>query len=203
MLDLTQKFLEKGETLVCFGDSITAAQEGYVSFLQKKLPENKIINAGVGGDKTATALTRFKTDVLAHKPDALSIYFGANDAIIGRREWGDEPLLSAEAYRTNLIWMVHIARLNGIKKISIATPLGEYEGDEFNKFGNILETYCLAARHAADEMHTSLVGLDSMFVREWRKNPGHTGLLLTRDGIHPTAEAHKLISEEFIKSWNM
>lgn len=203
MLDITGKFLEKGETLVCFGDSITAASENYVSYLQQHLPDNKIINAGLGGDKTATALTRFKTDVLAHKPDALSIFFGANDAIIGRREWGDEPMLSPEAYRTNIIWMIHIARLNGVKKFSITAPFPEYEGVAFAKFCNALQPYSMAARQAADEMHTFLVSLDALFINEWRKNPGHTGCLLTCDGIHPTVEAHKLMGAEFLKAWNM
>ena len=58
MLDLTTKFLEPGETLICFGDSLTHADPGYVSVLQERLPDNKIINAGVGGDKTPTALMR-------------------------------------------------------------------------------------------------------------------------------------------------
>ena len=87
MLNLKEKFLEKGETLICLGDSITYAPNGYVSVLQEKLHDNTIINAGVPGEKTANALVRFKTDVLDRKPDALSIFFGANDAAIGRREW--------------------------------------------------------------------------------------------------------------------
>ena len=136
MLDIKGKFLEKGETLVCLGDSITFAQEGYVDCLKQNLPDNTIINAGLNGDKTATALTRFKTDVLAHKPDALSIFFGANDAVIGRREWGDEPMLSPEAYRSNIVWMIHIARLNGVKKFSVTVPFPEYESETaFSKYG--------------------------------------------------------------------
>lgn len=204
MLDIKGKFLEKGETLVCLGDSITFAQEGYVDCLKQNLPDNTIINAGLNGDKTATALTRFKTDVLAHKPDALSIFFGANDAVIGRREWGDEPMLSPEAYRSNIVWMIHIARLNGVKKFSVTVPFPEYEGETaFSKYGTILQTYGLAARQAADEMHTFIVSLDSLFRNEWRKNPTHDGFLLTVDGTHPTVAAHKLIADKFLKDWNM
>lgn len=203
MLDIKGKFLEKGETLVCLGDSITFAQEGYVDFLKQHLPDNNIINAGLNGDKTATALTRFKTDVLAHKPDALSIFFGANDAAIGRREWGDEPMLTPEAYHSNIVWMIHIARLNGVKKFSITAPFPEYEGEQFYRFGNRMHDYSISARQAADEMHTKLVALDTLFINEWRKNPGHTGLLLTVDGTHPTVETHKLIGAEFLRAWEM
>ena len=35
--ELKDRWLEPGETLVCFGDSITAAPEGYVGLLEKSL----------------------------------------------------------------------------------------------------------------------------------------------------------------------
>ena len=203
MLDLTSKFLEPGETLVCFGDSLTHADPGYVSILQERLPENKVINAGVGGDKTPTALLRFQRDVLDRKPDAISIFLGTNDSLIGRGRWADEPMISPEAYRSNLIWMAHIARLNGISKISIAIPLAEPEGDNWHEQGDIYADYCKAARAAANELKLRYVPLDTMFKDEWRKHPGHTGLLLTKDGVHPTDEGYRLIAETFLKAWNL
>ena len=203
MLDLTTKFLEPGETLVCFGDSLTHADPGYVSILQERLPENKVINAGVGGDKTPTALLRFQRDVLDRKPDAISIFLGTNDSLIGRGRWADEPMISPEAYRSNLIWMAHIARLNGISKISIASPLAEPEGDNWHEQGDIYADYCKAARAAANELKLRYVPLDTMFKDEWRKHPGHTGLLLTKDGVHPTDEGYRLIAETFLKAWNL
>ena len=203
MLDLEQKFLADGETLVCFGDSLTAANPGYVSALQAKLTKNTVVNAGRGGDKTPWALTRFQSDVLDRKPDALSILLGANDAAVGRGRWADEPMVTPEAYRCNLVWMVHLARLSGIRKISIATPLGAFEGDTFREQGDILAQYALAARHAADEAKVRLVPLDAMFREEWAKHPGHTGLLLTRDGTHPTQEGYALIAKTMCRAWRM
>lgn len=202
MLDLTAKFLEPGETLVCFGDSLTHSDPGYVSVLQERLPENKIINAGVGGDKTISALMRFRKDVLDLKPDALSIFFGTNDSQVGRGCWADEPMISAEAYRCNLVWLVHVARLNGIKKISIATPLAAPEGKVWHEQGDVYTEYCKAARVAANEMKVRYVPLDTMSLDEWKRHPGHTGLLLTRDGVHPTDEGYKMIAETFLKAWN-
>lgn len=203
MLDLSQPFLAPGETLVCFGDSLTAADPGYVSKLQELLPANRIVNAGRGGDKTPWALTRFQTDVLDRKPDALSILLGANDAAIGRGRWADEPMVSPEAYRCNLIWMIYLARQSGIRKISIATPLGSFEGDTLLEQGDILAQFCLAARQAANEAKVRLVPLDVMFRTEWAKHPGHTGLLLTRDGTHPTQDGYAMIAETILKAWRM
>ena len=185
MLDLESRFLEPGETIVCFGDSLTAANPGYVSFLQEKLTANQVVNAGRGGDKTPWALTRFQADVLDRKPDAVSILLGANDAAVGRGRWADEPMVSPEAYRCNLVWMTHLARLAGIRKISIATPLAAFEGATFEEQGDILAQYCLAVRE------------------EWAKHPGHTGLLITRDGTHPTEDGYRMIAGAMVKAWRM
>ena len=95
MLDLESRFLEPGETIVCFDDSLTAANPGYVSFLQEKLTANQVVNAGRGGDKTPWALTRFQADVLDRKPDAVSILLGANDAAVGRGRWARRKLTAA------------------------------------------------------------------------------------------------------------
>ena len=203
MLDLTQKFIEKGDKIVFFGDSLTFSNPGYVSILQELLPDNEIINSGVGGDKTTTALMRFKQDVLEHKPDALSIFFGANDGVIGRGCWADEPMLPPEAFKTNLIWMVHIARLNGIKKVSITIPFAALEGPGLYAHGNIMHNYCIAAREAADTMKAYSVPLDAAFIEEWMKHPGHTGVLLTREGCHPTLEGYRLIADTFMNAWNL
>ena len=148
-------------------------------------------------------MLRFQRDVLDRKPDAISIFLGTNDSLIGRGRWADEPMISPEAYRSNLIWMAHIARLNGISKISIAIPLAEPEGDNWHEQGDIYADYCKAARAAANELKLRYVPLDTMFKDEWRKHPGHTGLLLTKDGVHPTDEGYRLIAETFLKAWNL
>jgi acyl-CoA thioesterase I len=205
MITYKKPWLHSGEKLVCFGDSITASKEGYVMMLQKELEKSNInvINAGRGGDKTPWALTRFQQDVLDVKPDAVSIYLGTNDAAVGRGVWADEPQVPLEAYQANLVWMIHLCRLNEIKKISIATPAWRFEGKAFVEFGNLLETYCLAARRAADQMQCPLVSLDTAFAEEWATHPAHTGLLLTTDGIHMTKKANRLIADTMLKTWGI
>lgn len=195
-------FIEKGDTVVCFGDSITAADPGYVSALQEALPDNKIINAGRPGDKTPWALTRFMQDVVEKKPDALLIYFGANDAAIGHGRWADEPAVSAEAYRCNLLWMTHLAKLNNIHKISIAAPLG-FEGDAVKEYGNCTAPYQHAARMAANESRSRIVPLDIFFENGRAEQPGNTGLILTADGVHPTAETYKKIAGVILEAWKV
>lgn len=76
-------------TLVAFGDSLTAGygvtlNESYPSILQKKLKENGfpvlIINMGVSGDTTSTALDRLDF-VMLQNPDIILLELGANDML--------------------------------------------------------------------------------------------------------------------------
>lgn len=203
-------WLQPGETLVCLGDSLTAANPGYMKELTEKLTAAgvNVINAGVPGDKTPAALTRLDSSIGVHKPDAVSIFLGANDAAVGRDIWADEPIVPPEAYRSNLQWIIHLLRLRyNVKKFSIATPLWRFEGSTYAMHGNILESYCLMARDAADQMRTLLVPLDVEWEKAVAKNENRrdpeSGMLLTCDGTHPTHEGYQIIADAFLKYWQM
>jgi lysophospholipase L1-like esterase len=76
-----------GETIVCFGDSLTAGtgappELSYPAQLEKLVGE-PVINAGVPGDTTASALARLDSDVLAHSPRIVLITLGGNDLMGG------------------------------------------------------------------------------------------------------------------------
>lgn len=201
MLDFSSPFLEKGDKLVCFGDSLTAQEGSYVTHLQAALPDNKIINAGRGGDKTTWALTRLEQDVISQAPDALLIMLGTNDAAVGRGIWADEPTVTPEAYLCNLKWIAHLCRLKGIQKITIATPFG-LEGPSYIQHGNIIAPYALAARQAADEIQARPVPLDALF-ESLRKGAPLSDMLVTSDGTHPTAEIQKEIAKTMLKAWTL
>jgi lysophospholipase L1-like esterase len=207
MLTFDTPWLDKGEKLVCFGDSLTAAQDGYVKILEAKLKKLKVkvINSGLGGDKTPAALARLRSDVIALKPDAVSIFLGANDAAVGRGVWADEPRVEPEAYKNNLIWIVHLCRLAGIKKFSIATPAWQFEGAALADSGNVLPIYCLAAREAADESGSRLVPLDAEFANEWQLHGSRakSGMLLTRDGVHMTPRGNEIIAAAMLATWKL
>jgi len=71
------------QTIICFGDSLTAgigAGTGmdYPAQLAKMLGK-PVINKGISGDTTATALRRLKRDVLSAEPDVVLITLGGND----------------------------------------------------------------------------------------------------------------------------
>ena len=73
----------EGKNIICFGNSITSgvgARRGsdYPSLLQE-LVEKNVINAGVSGDTTKSALLRLKRDVLERDPYLVIIELGGND----------------------------------------------------------------------------------------------------------------------------
>ena len=205
MLTRTLPWLERGDRLLCLGDSLTANTNGYVKLLQERLAPRgiEVINAGRGGDKTPWAMTRLEQDVIARKPAALSIFLGANDAAVGRGIWADEPMVTPEAFRSNLVWMIHLCRLAGMSKFSIIPPLWRFEGPSWAEFGDLMAPFCLAARQAADEMHVMFVPGDTAFAEEWARHPGHTGLLLTTDGVHLTPTGNQLLAETMLRTWGL
>lgn len=198
-------WLKKNESLICLGDSLTTPKEGYVALLAKALKPMgiRVTNAGRGGDKTPWALTRLQRDVIERKPDAVLVALGTNDAIVGRGRWSDEPRISPEAYRSNLVWIMHLCRLAGIRKFSVVPPLWRYEGDLWTEYGDAFGPYRFAAREAADEMGARFVPVDVAFEREWLKHPGRSGLLLTSDGGHLNARGHALLADAALGAWKL
>ena len=76
-----------GESIICFGDSLTygtGASPGmdYPSQLSR-LIGRPVINAGIPGDTTATALARLDRDVLSRSPRIVIITLGGNDLMRG------------------------------------------------------------------------------------------------------------------------
>jgi lysophospholipase L1-like esterase len=73
----------KGSDIICFGDSITfgygaAPGEDYPTALGKML-DAPVINAGVDGDTSFSALERLEQDVLSKKPRLVIVEFCGND----------------------------------------------------------------------------------------------------------------------------
>ena len=202
-------WLQSGETLVCFGDSLTAAANGYVKFLQEKLQFRgiKVVNAGLGGDKTPQALTRLQKDVIDLQPSAVSIFFGNNDAVIGRGIWRDEPTVSPQTFQDNLKWIIHLCRLrSSIRKFSINTLTNRMEGRSYLNFGDCLTPYNQAARKAADDMNACLVPLDAVFARLREENYARMspeGLLYTKDGVHMNEDGYRIVADTMLREWNM
>jgi len=205
MITQLNPWLKSGDRLICFGDSLTAGTNGYVRMLTEALQSQgiEVVNAGRGGDKTPWALTRLETDVIARKPTAVSIFLGANDAAVGHGKWSDEPTVTPEAYRCNLVWIMHLCKLSGIAKFSVTPPLWRFEGAQWAEFGDVMAPYRQMARDAADQMGARLVPADIAVAEEWARHPGHAGLLLTSDGVHMTEKGNHIVADTMLAAWGL
>ena len=80
---------DRRPVLVCLGDSLTSCggpNGHYSDYLQRELPDIRVINSGIGGDTLEGAWARFERDVLRYKPRAVLIALGANDFWQNSRE---------------------------------------------------------------------------------------------------------------------
>lgn len=162
-----------GETIVCFGDSLTygtGAGTGmdYPSQLSR-LIERPVINAGVPGDTTARALHRLERDVLAKSPDVVLITLGGNDLKNG---------VAKDIAFENLKKIVEALQEQGARVIigGLKFPLRD------RGFGR-------AYRKLADETGASLIPniLEGIF--------GNRDLM--SDPIHPNDKGYKIMAERF------
>src|SRR6185369_16988165 len=77
----------RGANIIAFGDSLTAGYgagggEDYPTRLSALIGE-PVINAGVSGDTTASALARLDADVLSRDPRIVIVGLGGNDFLGG------------------------------------------------------------------------------------------------------------------------
>lgn len=85
----SRKLLQEGRpiTIVCWGDSVTAGgsasapEKRYVDLLSRRLrlayprSDIQVVNAGIGGSNTDSRRAGFDAEVLAHKPDLITVEF--------------------------------------------------------------------------------------------------------------------------------
>lgn len=76
-------YLKGGRTLICFGDSLTfgtgAPQNMSYPAQLSRILKRPVVNAGVPGDATASALLRLQRDVLDRSPGIVLLTLGGND----------------------------------------------------------------------------------------------------------------------------
>lgn len=213
--------LENGP-LVVFGDSTTAPREGtkvYAESLAEAFADRgwdvEIVNAGVGGNTTRMAKSRFEADVLGHSPSTVIVQFGINDSAIDL--WKDPPAsrprVSLEDFRANLEFFVDEIRERGGTAI-LMTPNAirwtppllklyggdPYDPDDENGFNRSLEKYAETVREVAGEKN--LVLIDVFAAYKQLAGPEQDALL--SDGMHPNNAGHALVYDlliaEFLKT---
>lgn len=184
--------------IVAFGDSITAADK-WQKYIEREYSVD-IINAGVGGDTTRTAKTRFKKDVLNKNPDVVFISLGVNDCAIDMDRYVD-----IDTYKENMAYFIDECQKIGARVIvNIPTPvvdaqyLTRHESEPFEPYGGpngIVTLYAEAAREVAREKNVVFADLNAYFM----SLDGYSRYF--PDGVHPNDTGYKLYADVAMEAY--
>lgn len=202
--------LQRSQTLLFIGDSITDCGRseckeqigsGYPrlirDYLLAKTPTTapKVINTGISGNKVTDLQKRWDADVLAHRPDVLSIKIGINDVWHGLagRSAGVDIETFTKIYR-ELLEKTRAA-LPKIQLVlcepSVIWAPAPPEGNE------ILKPYVAAVSALAKPVGAIAVPLHDTFNRAREQRPDVTW---AGDGVHPSSIGHMLIARTWLTS---
>jgi len=175
-------FAQDTFTILFLGDSLT---EGYGLEEGESFPDMlsdryaaegrknlKIINGGISGSTSASALTRLQWYIRA-QPDLLVLSLGANDGLRG---------LSVDALKTNLIKTIEFAQSMDVKVVLTGMLIPPNYGPDYTSaFAQVFPD--LAAQYQLTFLPFLLAGVAGIT----ELNQG--------DGIHPNLEGTKIVAD--------
>ena len=207
---MSNLLFQSGEKVLFIGDSITDCGrrnentplgQGYVlkitELITAKYPERQIeyVNMGIGGDIVEGLENRWDTDVIAEKPDWVSVKIGINNA---SRQLNQE--VANEDYLPE--WEECYRRILTRVKNELNAPLFLFEifyieEDVENPRPLAVDAYNERIHKLAEEFDARLIRTNEAFDKAVAARPG--ALWTTQDGVHPNAEGHTLMALEFLK----
>ncbi len=192
--------------IVFFGDSVTDADrdranpddlgKGFVLFAANKLrllyPEKefKIVNRGIGGDRTANLLERVERDVVAEQPDIVVMLIGINDVW---RRFDAGEIVTEEQFRENYEKLVKTIKDTGAKLVLIQ-PFVLDVGDK-RDFRPYVDAFNRIIREIANG-EIPLVPMNEIF-RGLTQDIAPEKF--AADGVHPTHRGCRYIANLAVK----
>lgn len=180
--------------LVCIGDSFTRGfgvkkKENWVSRIN--IDGLEVTNMGINGDTTSGMLARFRNDVVLEKPNYVLITGGTNDFISG-----------SDCYipQNNYMAMVHQAFHSGIiPVVGIEPGLSPENVREdwaaFSDFQKVFDKQMQLGRWLKKMCTTFGVFYIDFYEELNRMTQNISEEDMFIDGLHLTADGHKLIEE--------
>ena len=207
---MSDLLFQSGDKILFIGDSITDCGRrdeyapfgnGYVGkiveLITAKYPERRIdyANKGIGGDVVEGLEQRWEADVIAERPDWLSVKIGINNA--SRQLTAGLP---TEEYLPE--WEASYRRILSRAKTELSAELFMFEifyvaTDAAEPRPMPVDAYNEVIHRLADEFNARLVGTSDAFQHAVTARPGE--LWTTQDGVHPNPEGHMLMALEFLK----
>lgn len=200
------------KTLLFQGDSVTDAWRteghpysgqpgflgcGYPTLLADRLSGNDevVINRGVSGNRVRDLQERWKHDCLDLHPDVLTVLIGINDT--WRKYDGDDetPIALFESQYDDILFQ---ANSTGVGSLILMEPFLLPMPEERAAWRVTLDPMIHVVRRLANKYGARLVPLDGVFAKAGIERGYDT---VTEDGIHPTLAGHRLIADEWLRTY--
>jgi len=190
--------------IVCFGDSITgvyyhtgglrAWPELLAAGLRQHYPKAavQVINAGISGNTTASALARMQRDVLDVRPHLVVAMFGMNDLAYGPADAAREEA-GRQAYRANLELIITRAREVGAEVI-LMTPNSVYPEAAPGRPPQRLAEFAGAMRDVGVALGVPVVDAYAGYERIRQEDVGRWRRMMS-ETIHPSLPGHQAFAE--------
>ncbi|MDY7010403.1 MAG: SGNH/GDSL hydrolase family protein [Planctomycetota bacterium] len=214
MSDNCKVAIQNGQTVVFIGDSLTDCGRreeaaplgaGYVSMvvtlMTVRYPQRKIrfINEGIGGDTTVGLRDRWDDDVIAHKPDWLSVLVGIND--LHRMLRNDPEPVPPDIYRQAYKQCLQSTAENTSARLILMDPFYISRATDPNSWRTavlkVLPEYIDIVTELAEKFDAIHVRLHEMFQRVLACNLDN---FICPDPVHPPPTGHLMISHEWLKA---
>jgi len=207
--------IKKGSKLIFLGDSITDLNrtrpvgeglfdpmgKGYVNVITGLFgalyPELniRVVNMGGNGDNTRNLKSRWQTDVVALKPDWLSIMIGTNDVW---RQF-DTPLITEEhvyisEYEKNLDELAGKGKKLAKGGLVLMTPF-YLEPNRKDAMRAVMDQYGAVVKKIARKHGTVFVDTQAAFDKILKHYHANA---IAWDRVHPNITGHTVIAKAFL-----
>jgi len=173
-----------GENRVVFlGDSITDA---WIREVPMFFQDRAYLDRGISGQTTPQLLVRFRQDVISLHPKVVVILGGINDIA------GNTGPATPDMIQDNLISMVELAKVNGIKVVLASiTPADDFWWNPGTKPARKIATMNVWIQDYA--VKHGLVYLD--YYSAMADEKGAMNREFTGDGVHPNAAGYAIMGQ--------
>jgi acyl-CoA thioesterase I len=187
--------------LLFIGDSVTDCGrrdddpdylgDGYVRLIATALPDRRVINVGIGGNRAIDLRDRWNIDVVQQRPDILTVYVGINDT--WRRYDSNDPTSEAE-FEAN--YRACLADVGGASRVILIEPFVAPVTEEQQRWHEDLDPKRAIVAKLAAEFAAGFVPLQALMDVAAAT---HGTAALAADGVHPTELGHRLIADAWLE----
>jgi len=209
--------VKSGEKIAFLGDSITEGgwgnPLGYVHLVMAGLEANGVkaeaVPAGISGHKSDNMLARLERDVIAKKPQWMTLSCGVNDVWHGKNGVAlDEAALASGdygpggaargTYKKNIAEIVEKVEAAGIRVVLLTATVIQEKLD--NAENAKLAPYNDYLRALAREKKLRLADLNALFQERIKAENKPKQKVLTSDGVHMAREGDKLMAKGVLQA---